>query len=55
SIITSFYHYLNNGFKKDEALRNAKLDYLAYTSPSRVFPYFWAGFVPAGDMNSIFR
>ncbi len=46
-IMTRFYENVNNGEPKDEALRKAKLDYLA--SSSNVFPYFWSTFVLVGD------
>ena len=49
-IMISFYEHLGNGEAKDEALHNAKLDYLKSTSdPNLQHPYYWAGFVISGD------
>ena len=50
-IMTRFYDNVNNGEPKDDALRKAKLDYLA--SSSNVFPYFWSAFVLVGDDKAI--
>ncbi len=44
-----FYRHLAAGLPKDEALRRAKLDYLAGSGPLESHPFFWAGFVHAGD------
>ena len=53
-IMISFYQYLKAGQSKDTALRQAKLDYLANTvEPDERHPYYWAGFVAAGDMRPI--
>lgn len=52
-ITQSFFQYLKKGKAKDEALRQAKLDYLA-NSPSRLTsPLFWGGIVTIGDASSI--
>ncbi len=49
-IMTFFYKYLRKKMRKDDALRQAKLDYI-HQVPSRLsHPYFWAAFIPAGDM-----
>jgi LPXTG-motif cell wall-anchored protein len=46
----SFYDHLGMGEAKDEALHNAKLDYIANTSDANLqHPYYWAGFVISGD------
>ncbi|NRA51152.1 MAG: CHAT domain-containing protein [Phaeodactylibacter sp.] len=45
-----FYQQLKTGLPKDEALRNAKLDYLHHASARSAHPFFWAGFAAQGDM-----
>lgn len=52
-IMSSFYKYLSEGQRKDEALRNAKLDYLAATDEEYHHPYYWAAFIPVGDMSPL--
>ncbi|MEL6142490.1 MAG: CHAT domain-containing protein, partial [Bacteroidota bacterium] len=48
-----FFAELVSGQDKDEALRNAKLAYLA-SNPNRLTaPFFWAGFVHIGASESI--
>jgi len=50
-LMESFYTNLKEGMTKDKALRQAKLDYLSNENLNA--PYFWAGFIPAGDMSAI--
>ena len=52
-IMTDFYKHLKAGMTKDEALRQAKLNYLQDASTQYSHPYFWAAFIPAGDMQPI--
>jgi CHAT domain-containing protein len=52
-IMTDFYKYLSKGKKKNEALRLAKLDYIKKSIKGKSHPYFWAAFIPAGDMSVI--
>ncbi|MEP6646137.1 MAG: CHAT domain-containing tetratricopeptide repeat protein [Saprospiraceae bacterium] len=52
-IMTGFYKWLLKGMRKDEALRQSKLDYLKNTSSRNRHPYFWAAFIPAGDMTPL--
>ncbi len=52
-LMSHFYEHLANGKPKDEALRQAKLDYLAASDPLTSHPYFWAGMVAVGDMRAI--
>ena len=52
-IMTAFYKYLARGQRKDEALRNAKLEYLENCDPLKSSPYYWAAFIPIGDMSPI--
>ncbi|WP_339711366.1 CHAT domain-containing protein [uncultured Kriegella sp.] len=49
-----FYEGLSNGLGKSEALRKAKLKYLASTDDDLLkHPYYWAAFVVSGDVSPI--
>lgn len=48
-IVSKFYEYLEDGMSKDEALRQAKLDFLAKGDPLRSHPFYWAAYVNIGD------
>ena len=51
-IMNFFYKNLDKGQSKNEALRNAKLEYLRTSDDSVLkHPYYWAGFVISGDMS----
>jgi len=50
-LMEGFYKYLKEGYSKDAALRQAKLDYLE--SSPRPAPYYWASFIPIGDMQPL--
>ena len=53
-IMLAFYKNLKVGQTKDMALRNAKLEWLNATkAPELAHPYYWAGFVAAGDMAAM--
>ena len=53
-IMVDFYKNLKQGMTKDAALRQAKLTYLQNAPESiAANPYFWAGFVPMGNMEAI--
>lgn len=49
-IFTSFYNHLKSGKNKNEALYQAKLDYLTNTTvpDDMKSPYYWAGFIYVG-------
>lgn len=47
----SFYTYLKTGKRKDEALRQCKLDFLHHPDEAFHHPYYWAAFVGAGEMG----
>ncbi|HPF11130.1 MAG TPA: CHAT domain-containing protein [Flavobacteriaceae bacterium] len=49
NIIEHFYEYLSEGLPKDEALRRAKLDYIATAKGRTASPQYWAGLVLMGD------
>lgn len=48
-----FYEYIQQGKTKDEALRMAKLDYLASSQGRTLSPEFWAGLIILGDPSPI--
>ena len=50
-IIGSFYAHLKTGMSKDEAIHQAKLDYLGLNQ--NVHPFYWAAFTAVGDMSPI--
>ena len=45
-----FYRELKKGETKDAALRAAQLEYI---SKNAKHPYFWAAFIPIGDMRAV--
>ena len=49
----SFYQRLSEGVTKDEALRQAKLEYLAHANGRALSPEFWAGLIVLGDADKI--
>ncbi|WP_353779318.1 CHAT domain-containing protein [Winogradskyella sp. 3972H.M.0a.05] len=52
-IIKHFYNHIANGLSKDEALRQAKLDYIANAQGRTITPQYWAGLVLIGDTSPI--
>ena len=53
-IMVAFYKNLQKGLSRDAALRQAKLTFLDNASRSKeANPYFWAAFVPIGNMETI--
>lgn len=55
-IMTYFYEHLSEGEAKDEALKNAKLDYLKHTEDDLLkHPYYWSGFVLTGNTDPIIK
>ncbi len=54
-IMVSFYKYLLRGYRKDEALRMARLDFLDNSDQLRAHPYFWGAYVCIGDPGRLFR
>ncbi len=53
-LMHSFFDFINEGFTKDEALRAAKLDFIEKGKHKDVHPFYWASFVPIGNMNQIY-
>lgn len=52
-IMTSFYTYLKEGWEKDQALQQAKIDYL--NSSDFDHPFYWGAFVLVGDNAPVMR
>jgi CHAT domain-containing protein len=54
-IIKRLHHYLQKGFKKDEALQKAKIDYLSSSEIDTRFksPAYWAHLVLIGDQQAL--
>lgn len=50
-IMEDFYKNLKEGMTKDAALWNAKKDY--FENESQVEPFYWAAFIPIGDMSPV--
>lgn len=57
TIATKLHTYLKQGYTKDRALRQAKLDYLTSEDihPLLKTPYYWANFVFIGDAAPIYE
>lgn len=53
TIIESFYSYIKDGWSKDKALQQAKLDYLETAQGRTAHPQYWAGLVLIGDTAPI--
>jgi CHAT domain-containing protein len=52
-LMLNFHKELKQGLNKSEALRNAKLNYLAETPGFQSHPFFWGGIIAIGDMSPI--
>lgn len=52
-IIEHFYEYIKKGLPKDEALKKAKLKYIATAKGRTLAPQYWAGLVLIGDTSPI--
>ncbi len=48
-IMSRFYYCLSEGMEKDEAMRQAKLEYLKSVSPAFKNPYYWAAYEVVGS------
>lgn len=53
AIITSFCEGVKNGDALDDALREAKLQYLSTADPSRSHPFYWSTLALLGDERPI--
>ena len=52
-LMVDFYKNLRKGLRKDEALRQAKLDFLKRNKSENAHPFYWAGFVGIGKMGPL--
>ncbi|MEL7148843.1 MAG: CHAT domain-containing protein, partial [Bacteroidota bacterium] len=52
-IMGTFYQYLDQGFSKSAALRQAKLDYLQNEKELVLHPYYWSQFVIHGKNDAL--
>jgi len=52
-VMQSFYKYLAAGKAKDEALRQAKLDYIQKAGGVLGHPAFWSPFIQLGDATAV--
>jgi hypothetical protein len=52
-LVTEFYEQLSTRKTKSEALRAAKLAYLAAADDVTAHPFFWASFITVGDDTPI--
>lgn len=53
NIIQGFYHYLQQGMDKDEALQQSKLNYLKHANNLTTHPFLWSPYILVGDTNGI--
>lgn len=51
-LMHTFYEQLRDGKTKDSALRAAKMRFVGQPG-NMAHPYFWAGFIPLGDMGAV--
>ena len=50
-LLLAFYDNLKKDLPKDEALHQAKINYLKNANEVTADPYYWAGFVLQGETN----
>lgn len=53
SIMADFYRHLSKGLPKDEALHQAKLDYLKEQNGPKANPFYWAAYIQSGDKSPV--
>lgn len=53
-LMGNFYHYLDKGLTRSEALRRGKMDYFEDAHASQLHPFYWAAFVAIGDNAAVF-
>lgn len=54
NLMSNFYTFLAQGLKKDNALRQAKLEYLKTADALKSHPYFWSGYVTLGNVEPLY-
>ena len=52
-IMEHFYKNIKKGMSKDEALQQAKLKYMKSNPNNLNHPFFWAAYIPIGNMEGI--
>jgi CHAT domain-containing protein len=52
-VMKGFYKYLSEGEPLDVSLSKAKLDYITGTSEFKSHPFYWAAFLPVGDVREL--
>ncbi len=52
-LMTRFYDHLDGGMKKDEALRQAKLDFIQSAQGITQHPAFWSPFIMMGKTDAV--
>jgi len=53
NLIERFYKQLKSGKRKDDALRNSKLNYINSAGSIKSHPYYWGNYVLSGNTNPI--
>lgn len=53
TLVVQFFRYLKQDYRKDEALRQAKLDFLAEHPHDEAHPFFWSGIVLHGSTKAL--
>lgn len=53
SISKKFHEYLSQGLRKDDALQQAKLDFMKESDGEKALPYFWANLVLLGRPDPV--
>ncbi len=48
-----FFDNIRRGMLKDEALQNAKISFISSSGNKDAHPYYWASFIPIGNMETI--
>jgi hypothetical protein len=51
----TFYKNIKRGKTKSEALRKAKLKYLAGTNSRRAHPHYWLGYISIGENSPLYK
>ena len=52
-LMSGFYEHLRANNPKSEALRKAKFDFLSETTHESAHPFYWASYLPYGDMKAL--
>jgi CHAT domain-containing protein/tetratricopeptide (TPR) repeat protein len=52
-LVEAFFTHVLEGKTKSDALRDAKMDYLAECDEAQAFPYYWSGLTLVGNTDTI--